>query len=128
MKKLSEKKSGIIIAGVAVLIVLAALAISLLVYALLRPTRGPSRPDSVWPLPPNDDLQSTVTVSTFSGNVRGRRTTTVLLGKTYFSFKGMQYAVAPLRELRFRVNLKNCNTKKIYFFFYFIILLSTATT
>lgn len=110
MKKLREKKSKVIIAGVALLFVLVALAIAGLVYVLLRPTRRPNHPDFVWPpqppQPPINDWENIVTAFPFPGSVRGRRETTVSLGKSYMSFKGMPYAIAPLRELRFKVNLE----------------------
>ena len=44
-----------------------------------------------------------VTVTTESGEVRGRTDVTLLEERTFYSFKGIPYAKPPVGDLRFKV-------------------------
>lgn len=59
----------------------------------------------------NTDLSDFKVVQTENGLIRGKKLSTLFNKNPYYSFKGIRYGKAPIKELRFKVN-------KLWIFFY----------
>jgi carboxylesterase type B len=46
-------------------------------------------------------------VQTTNGQVEGRESSTIELGHSFYSFRGIPYAEAPIGALRFEVSIEN---------------------
>lgn len=57
-----------------------------------------------WVAGVNGDGSDVVEIDIESGRIRGKRSLTLFSEKPYYSFRGIPYALPPIKDLRFKVS------------------------